>query len=338
MRKYLSLEDRINDYRISINQLILDSNIKFQSSSDEREFYTVAQDRTLDEPFRVMISLYNTEGMETTYYGDQFYCFRHRLPFTGILHKHHFIEIFYVIDGFFEQILLGERYHFNTGEFVITDQNCEHSDYLVSANAAVFFLQIRADYLDTLLHQYDQQDELHRFLFHALSRQQKSQSFLRLCPMTADTTLTQSILEQLFEEACGREFGFPEISRGLLLRLLQHLCLHFRPLLNTDTQENKEKALLYEIERFIRVNYATVSSLTLEDIFHYHRNYYNQLLQKYRGVTFKNYLINVRLQKADELLHTTTLPIKDIIHNVGYENTSHFYHLYAKKYGHPPNR
>ena len=31
-----------------------------------------------------------------------------------------------------------------------------------------------------LLHWYDEKDELHKFLFHALSRQKKEQSFLRL--------------------------------------------------------------------------------------------------------------------------------------------------------------
>ena len=40
------------------------------------------------------------------------------------------MEILYVIEGSFTQILLGEEIRFEQGEFVITDQNCEHADYI----------------------------------------------------------------------------------------------------------------------------------------------------------------------------------------------------------------
>lgn len=336
MKMFNSLRERIAFYRKDKSINATEFEKETESTLDEGYANSSAQNRTLDDSFRIMISVYDTEGIEISYYGETKYSFRHDVPFTGVLHKHEFIEIFYVIDGFFEQILLGEKYHFAAGEFVITDQNCEHSDYLVSADAAVLFLQIRADYMDELLHLYDEKDELHRFLFHALSRQKREQSFLRLQPINDSTSKSMSILEQLFREISEPEFGYTEICKGLLLRLLQHMCMNYSPILRTDTQESKEKAVLYEVERFVRFNCAQVTSEMLEETFHYHRNYYNLLLKKYRGLTFKNYLLDVRLRRADELLRTTSLPVKEIIRTVGYENTSHFYHLYEKKYGHAP--
>ena len=65
------------------------------------------------------------------------------LPCQGKYHRHQFIEIFYVMEGSFEQILLGEKRCFFKGEVVITDQNCEHADYLEEVDATVLFLWLK---------------------------------------------------------------------------------------------------------------------------------------------------------------------------------------------------
>ena len=93
---------------------------------------------------------------------------RRESPRCGWFHKHEYVEILYVIEGSFTQILLGEKIKFSRGEFVITDQNCEHADYIEAEDAAVLFLQIRSDYMEELLKSYDGTDEMRQFLFHAL--------------------------------------------------------------------------------------------------------------------------------------------------------------------------
>ncbi|RGH37913.1 AraC family transcriptional regulator [Firmicutes bacterium AM41-5BH] len=65
-------------------------------------------------------------------------------------------------------------------------------------------------------------------------------------------------------------------------------------------------------------------------------NYYSLILKKYRGKSFQQYLIEVRMNYAKQLLEQTTLPVKQIAQQVGYENVSHFYHLFEKYYGKTP--
>lgn len=338
MNDFYTIDKRIEYYRNEQEIQELSDFMPDNEIVEKSQVYPIAQNRTLDSEMKMQISVYDCYGREKAYYVDGNFTFYHEIPFVGILHKHEFIEIFYVIDGYFEQILLGEKHRFEAGEFVITDQNCEHSDYLTSIDASVAFLQIRADYLDEILHTFDERDELHRFLFHALSRQKKEQSFLQLRPMNDCKKKSSIILEQLFHEITEKELGYKEIRKGLMIRLLQHICINYSPILKTDTHESKEKAILYELERFIRLTGSKVNASLLEEMFHYHRNYYNLLFQKYRGMSFKEYLMDIRMKRADELFRTTNLPINRIIHMVGYENTSHFYHLYEKKYGHLPRK
>ena len=122
----------------------------------------------------------------------------------------------------------------------------------------------------------------------------------------------------------------------LMIRLLQYLCWAYIPQLHTDSKESREKALLYELECYIRENVAKVTVSELEKEFHYHRNYYSLILKKYRGKSFQQYVIEIRMKYAKQLLEQTTLSIKQVAQQIGYENVSHFYHLFEKYYGKTP--
>ena len=77
------------------------------------------------------------------------------------------------------------------------------------------------------------------------------------------------------EEDLTREAGHEQVKRGLMIRLLHHLCEDYTIQLHTDSKESREKAFLFELERYIQKNYATVTTSQLEAKFHYHRNYYH---------------------------------------------------------------
>ena len=306
---------------------------------DETNIFSSTENRKVLDKLSVLLVIYGADGTEWSRspMGKRF--IRRELPRCGWFHKHEYVEILYVIEGSFTQILLGEEIRFEQGEFVITDQNCEHADYIEAKDAAVLFLWIRADYLEQLLRSYDGTDEMQQFLFHALWRQKREQSFLELRRTEGDRDLQydmEQLLEFLVSENLAREPGYEEIEHGLMIRLLQHLCQDYTLQLHTDSREGREKALLYELECYIRTNAATVTAAELEKRFHYHRNHYHLLLKKYRGKSFQQYVIEIRMKYAKQLLEQTALPVKQIAQQVGYENISHFYHLFEKYYGKTP--
>ncbi|MDO4621996.1 MAG: AraC family transcriptional regulator [Eubacteriales bacterium] len=295
----------------------------------------ISENRSLPVRFRPLLILYDHTGYEYPISLIDDHLLQRQLPARGRLHRHDFIEILYVLEGSFDQILLGEQLHFEKGTFVITDRNCDHADLFLPVDAAVLFLQLRTDYMEELLHSSDNSDQLQNFLFHALSRQTSEQSFLELRG-EADPFILR-LLELLYTESLQDSPGRSDILRGLLIRLFHRLCTDYELHLHSSSQSGKEKALLYEIERYIRLHPAEVSADILEEKFHYHRNYYTLLLKKYRSQSFREYLQQVRLSMAKDMLVRTDLSIKQIAHMVGYENTSHFYHLYEKRYGCSPS-
>ena len=296
--------------------------------------------RQTTAPFSTLLCLYDTAGNEATFSPGGVRRMKRSLPWQGHYHTHDYIEILCVLQGSFEQILLGERQKFSAGEFVITDRNLEHADVLTGeGDAAVLFLQLQADYLDLLLSSYDRSDDLQRFLFHALRRQRREQSYLHLCP-SSDNSRAADLLPSLLEHLTAESFtpleGSGDIIRGYLLRLLSILCRSYDLKLHSSDRESREKALLYELERHIRLHPASVSARDLEERFHYHRNYFNLLLKKYRGIGYRDYVQNVRLDFAASLLLDTSLSVREAALTAGYHNSSHFYHLFERRFGVSP--
>lgn len=304
-----------------------------EAETEAKEHYT--ESRMMEGDFATLLCLYSKEGGEhgISRQGRQAAYFE--LPRQGKYHKHEYIEVFYVIEGSFEQILLGEKRHFEKGEVVITDQNCEHADLIGNRDAAVLFLWLRPSFLDSLLKSYEERDDLQCFLFHALDRQKREQSFLEL-KAQKDAEGMGQLLEQLVAEDYERRPGAQEIIRGNLIRLFHLLCTSYALQLYSSDQESKERVLLYELERYIRLHAAEVTAAELEEIFHYHRNYYNLLLKKYKEKSFRAYIQEIRIQRAKELLLGTELSVKQIAAQVGYENTSFFYQLFERVTGTSP--
>lgn len=65
--------------------------------------------------------------------------------------------------------------------------------------------------------------------------------------------------------------------------------------------------------------------------------YFSLVFSRTTGETFIEYLTNVRIRKAIELLLTTSLASSEIAYRIGYQNPRYFYSVFRKVVGQPPN-
>jgi two-component system response regulator YesN len=66
-------------------------------------------------------------------------------------------------------------------------------------------------------------------------------------------------------------------------------------------------------------------------------SYFSVVFAREVGETFIEYLTNVRIRRAIELLRTTSLTSSEIAYQVGYHNPRYFYSVFRKVAGLPPN-
>lgn len=60
------------------------------------------------------------------------------------------------------------------------------------------------------------------------------------------------------------------------------------------------------------------------------------LLKERVGLSYRNYLISLRMERAKKLLRTTDMTIASVAENTGYENTTSFYRLFQREVGCTP--
>lgn len=80
--------------------------------------------------------------------------------------------------------------------------------------------------------------------------------------------------------------------------------------------------------------------LTLEDVaevFGYHPAYFSRCFHQFAGISFRQYLNDVRIEKAKKYLETSNLSINEIADKTGFQNSSYFSNVFRGKTGMPPN-
>jgi len=64
--------------------------------------------------------------------------------------------------------------------------------------------------------------------------------------------------------------------------------------------------------------------------------YFSVMFKKETGQNFINYLTNIRIEKAKELLRSTNLKSYEIAYQVGYDNPTYFSTVFKKLTGMTP--
>ncbi|MFC0301186.1 phosphoenolpyruvate hydrolase family protein [Virgibacillus soli] len=91
------------------------------------------------------------------------------------------------------------------------------------------------------------------------------------------------------------------------------------------------------IKRYVSLHYKDEISLNeISDILHISRSYLSTLFKKNVGVSFTDYLIEFRLNRALEIYQEKKLPLTTIAELVGYPNYSQFSKIFKKRKGMSP--
>ncbi len=103
-------------------------------------------------------------------------------------------------------------------------------------------------------------------------------------------------------------------------------------------QDRPHNVALKHAEAYINENYAR--GLTLKQVAahaHMAPTYFSRIFKQETGCTFSEYVTRVRLQKAKQLLCTTTLSITEIAHAVGYQGPNYLAEVFKAVEGITPS-
>lgn len=118
-----------------------------------------------------------------------------------------------------------------------------------------------------------------------------------------------------------------------LNRLLESAGKRITNVRNMRSEQNMKKALA-----FIEKNYCY--DLSLEEVAqqaHFNPSYFSSYFKKYTGMSLINYLMELRLKRAKELLKNPEIRIREITNELGFHDTRYFARIFKKITGVTPS-
>lgn len=140
----------------------------------------------------------------------------------------------------------------------------------------------------------------------------------------------------MYEEYKNRNKGYIEIIRAYLIELIvKILRLMDRNRQSNISQQNQR--LVYQAVEYLRNNYKTdirLDELAAKSFIS--KNYFSRLFKEVTGISFTDYVQNLRIDEACNLLKNTDMKVTDIAHQVGFKDMKFFYEVFKKLTGKTP--
>ncbi len=247
-------------------------------------------------------------------------------------HYHDFCEITYVESGRGCYKVNGRILQMNAGDLVIFNNVEPHGWMVEDETMTVLVMTFATEFVSTPTDMLSV-----KYLKPFVER---GGNFVNQVPGTdPNVAVIYGLMLEELDEYQRKEPGYECMIKADALKVLTLLLRHYQ---DDDTVIGGGRRLDDKIRSMYRLEQAMYyinthfnEKIMLEEvasIVYMSPNYFSTYFHRVTGKTFSEYLTVLRLQKAEDMHHSTDLSISDIALECGFRNLSNFYRL-LKKYG-----
>ncbi len=250
------------------------------------------------------------------------------------LHMHDYVQIAYVHKGACHHRMLGKSLTVGPGELFVITPGTGHSFGAVDAKELELIL---IDFAPELLNGMlgPMQEALQPFLTQDAS----SPAHAWLHVGKTKQPLVLQLLQDMQEEFESKTTGFEFSIRLSLAKLLLIVERETRKQQRSPRRRSEaaDREPIEDVRRYIHDNYS--QDIPLEHgayLANMAPAYFSHVFKKATGQTFVDYVNEVRIERAMELIRRDTHTITQIGFQVGYRHLSHFIRTFKKRTGITP--
>lgn len=153
-----------------------------------------------------------------------------------------------------------------------------------------------------------------------------------------ETSLLQQLVDEVKREFSQQSLGYYSSIQSLFMLMIVQMTRCMRP--DADKYTLPDKVKDEQRDRIIDLffnNYR--DNLTIENLavqLSLSKKQTNRILLKYYSATFKQRLLDIRVEESKDLLLNTGLPIQKVAEKIGYANFRNFVQIFKKRTGCTP--
>ncbi len=262
---------------------------------------------------------------------------------TPNYHSHRFMEINYILEGDFINIIEGQEILMHKGDICVLPPFIFHSMDIVSRdieirkNSYAIHLFINTSSIGEFFADITN-ESFAKFINGVVNNESHRKFALLRCN---DPSVSEWITKLLYysTQLCNKN-STPEnlvLSSHLAHTFIAEMLNPERYSLSFSNSFAGASSSTNDIIGYISENFRTVTLENVAEKFNYSFSYTSKLIKQRTGLGFSKMLSNIRLEKTCELLKNTDYPVQDIASKCGYNNTEHFHRSFKAKYGVTPS-
>lgn len=259
--------------------------------------------------------------------------------YVGVLHKHKFIEVVYIISGRAKHIIDQKEYFVKKGDVSVINADETHAfmaDETCEEAFLAYDLMFTPDFIDNACLAGDDFSRLSdSFLFYSLFPDDKEfKERFNLIPNCRYEL--GSVFEKIYAEYKGQKNGYINLIRlysaEILIKLLRKIQY-----VNQNNLSTAQKRIVMNIIEYIEQNYSIkIKTEEIASKMFFNKNYISKLFKKETGLSIHEFVKDIRIKEACKLLSTTQNTIADIAADCGFTDMKTFYSVFKKFTGCTP--
>ena len=253
-------------------------------------------------------------------------------------HFHEFIEIAYIAAGSGWHTINGQEFRIEKGDLFLLGKNTAHK-FQAEQELLVYNCIFQPDFIEGALGRDDEFVQLvYLYLIQGSGSFNSRNSYLKLTGTPSEEI--QQILEEMLEEYERKEIGYVHLIRSDLVKLLIRVFRQQEKLPSGEEGPSAFSRLMVQntIAYMEKQFNSEISVGELAAQYYLSASYFSRIFKEITGTTLVAKLQTIRVEKACELLETTTRTVTEIAYDVGYQDMKYFYELFRRQKGISPKQ
>lgn len=167
---------------------------------------------------------------------------------------------------------------------------------------------------------------------HIAAKEKRGKDGMNLL-IVDDERMETEIIEKLIDR---ERFLLKPVEQEALMRALKKAASRL-PECEGDFENLNAQKIVERAKEYIKENCAReINRAEVAERFFIHPDYLSHIFRDWAGITFQDYVIKMRIDKAKKMLIYTDAPISNIADQAGYSNTAYFAKHFKRETGMTP--